>query len=113
MGALSEWTRECQVGTRSGHPIYSFTASGPRMEEIGKAINSSGYGTDSPFGLLHRWGGKIAILDLPDQDAMTFYHYVEECHQVPWRYHKRFTGPYTGWDGNTTERTFGLFVREE
>src|SRR5690242_11928671 len=21
MGALSEWTRECQVGTRSGHPI--------------------------------------------------------------------------------------------
>ena len=30
------------------------------------------------FGLLHELGGQIAVLDLPDQYAMTFYHYIEE-----------------------------------
>ncbi len=118
MGILTEFAREFallhfKVPARSAHPIYSFVAMGAkRGEEINAACNFSGYGGDSPFSLLHRWRGKVAVLDLPDQDAMTFYHYVEECQQVPWRYHKRFTGPYTGWDGSTSERTFGLFVRD-
>ena len=69
-------------------------------------------GPDSPFALLHAMGGRIRVLDLPDQEAMTFYHYVEENRAAAWRYHKRFEGPYVGWDGTERPRTFGLFVRD-
>lgn len=111
MGALTEVARKRQGAVRSGHPIYSFAALGARSDAFA-ITNDSGYGGDSPFGILHRMDGKVASLDLPDQNSMTFYHYVEEAMSVPYRYHKRFHGSYTGWDGVTSERSFGLFVRD-
>jgi aminoglycoside 3-N-acetyltransferase len=56
--------------------------------------------------------GKIAVLDLPDQHSMTFYHYVEEALRVEYRYHKWFHGQYTDWDGVEQRRSFSLFVRD-
>jgi len=97
---------------RTGHPIYSFAVIGARAREFKGVVNFSGYGADSPFGLLYRGGGKIAILDLPDQNSVTFYHFVEENLEVPYRYHKTFTGSYTDAEGRSDERTFGLFVRD-
>jgi aminoglycoside 3-N-acetyltransferase len=32
-------------------------------------------------------------------------------HEVPYRFHKEFTGDYTDWDGKKSSRTYGLFVR--
>jgi len=55
--------------------------------------------------------GKIAVLDLPDQHSMTFYHHVEEMQEVDYRYHKKFTADYTDESGNSESRTYGLFVR--
>ncbi len=66
----------------------------------------------SPFAILRELNGKIAVLDLPDQNTMTFYHYVEEMYGVPYRYMKTFTGEYTGSNGKTEVRTYGLFVRD-
>ena len=43
---------------------------------------------------------------------MTFYHHVEEMHDVPYRFHKTFTAEYTDFDGATTVREYGLFVRD-
>ena len=43
---------------------------------------------------------------------MTFYHYVEEMHNVDYRYHKKFTGDYTGVSGKAESKTYGLFVRD-
>jgi aminoglycoside 3-N-acetyltransferase len=37
---------------------------------------------------------------------------VEETLEVPYRYHKTFTGLYTSAGGRSDERTFGLFVRD-
>jgi aminoglycoside 3-N-acetyltransferase len=74
--------------------------------------NFSGYGPDSPFAILRQLGGKIGILDLEDQNSMTFYHHIEEMHGVPYRFHKKFTGQYTDANGVTSERTYGLFVRD-
>jgi aminoglycoside 3-N-acetyltransferase len=112
MGILSERARLMPESFRTGHPIYSFVALGARAADFGNLCNSSGYGTDSPFGLLRSWGGRIAVLDLPDQGSMTFYHHVEECLQVNYRYHKRFTAEYTDFSGFTSRQTFGLFVRD-
>lgn len=112
MGALTEAARTSPEAVRTGHPIYSFAALGRQSGAFRGVVNRSGYGADSPFGIIHRLGGKIAVLDLPDVHSMTFYHYVEELEEVPYRYHKDFTGPYAGADGSTEARTFSLFVRD-
>ncbi|MGA7322111.1 MAG: AAC(3) family N-acetyltransferase [Candidatus Sulfotelmatobacter sp.] len=94
------------------NPIYSFAVLGKRCDLFRGVHNFSGDGADSPFGILHKEGGKIAVLDLPDQQSMTFYHYVEESLSVDYRLHKRFSAPYTDFDGEVSDRTYGLFVRK-
>jgi len=111
MGSLTEAARLREGAVRTGHPIYSFAALGKNAESFRGLKNFSGYGPDSPFGLLHQASGKIAVLDLPDQNSMTFYHYIEETLNVPYRHHKVFTGQYIDENGHQSLRSFGLFVR--
>ena len=111
MGALTEAARLHPEAVRSGHPIYSFAVIGRQAARF-QVDNFSGYDADSPFALLRELDGKIAVLDLPDQNSQTFYHHVEHMHEVPYRFHKEFTAPYTDAAGNTGPRTYGLFVRD-
>ncbi|MBS1250721.1 MAG: SPBc2 prophage-derived aminoglycoside N(3')-acetyltransferase-like protein YokD [Chloroflexi bacterium] len=111
MGALTEAGRLHPGAVRSGHPIYSFAAIGAKAYRF-NVDNFSGYGSESPFTILCELDGKIGIIDLMDQNSMTFYHHIEELHDVPYRYHKEFTGNYTDAQGETTERTYSLFVRD-
>ena len=112
MGALTEAGRLHPNTVRTGHPIYSVAVIGAKADLFRGVRNFSGYGSDSPFGMLHKMDGKIAVLDLDDQNSMTFYHYVEEMNNVSYRFHKTFTGLYTDETGFTDEKTFGLFVRD-
>lgn len=112
MGALTEAGRMHPLAVRTGHPLYSFCVIGHRAKEFKSVNNFSGYGSDSPFGLLREMDGKIAVLDLTDQRGMTFYHHVEEMHEVDYRYHKTFTGQYTDASGHVENKTYGLFVRK-
>lgn len=111
MGALTDAGRELPFAVRTGHPIYSFAAIGYEAKRFRGVNNFSGYGADSPFALLRELNGKIAVLNLSEQNSMTFYHHVEEMTNVTYRYHKSFTGEYTDQNGNTEVRTYGLFVR--
>ena len=111
MGALTEAARNHPGVVRTGHPIYSFAVLGAQAARFDGLVNFSGYGADSPFAVLHKNQGKVAILDLPDQDSMTFYHYVEEQENVSYRHHKAFEAPYTDANGIRSNREFGLFVR--
>ena len=111
MGALTETARLHPDAVRSGHPIYSFAIIGPQAQKF-NVDNYSGYGPDSPFAILRQLDGKIGVLDLEDQNSMTLYHHIEEMHGVPYRFHKKFTGQYTDANGVTSERTYGLFVRD-
>ena len=112
MGALTELARNHPNAIRTGHPIYSFAVIGANASIFDGTKNFSGYGKDSPFAILHELKGKIAVLDLPDQNSMTFYHYVEETCDVPYRYHKTFTALYKDTNGSFKKQTFGLFVRD-
>jgi len=112
MGTLTEVARVHPDAVRTGHPIYSFAVLGAQQELFRDVDNFSGYGADSPFAILHRNGGKIGVLDLPDQDSMTFYHYVEESKAIDYRFHKTFTAGYTDLAGVSGPRTYGLFVRD-
>ncbi len=111
MGVLTETGRLHPLAMRTGHPIYSFAVIGFEAERFKGINNFSGYGIDSPFAMLREMDGKIAVLDLPDQNSMTFYHYVEEMNEVDYRYHKTFTGNYTDTSGITESKSYGLFVR--
>lgn len=112
MGALTEAGRLWPGAVRTGHPIYSFAAIGAGAAHFSNVDNQSGYGADSPFALLRELDGDIAVLDLPDQHSMTFYHHVEEMCEVDYRFQKQFTGHYTGWDGAQTQKTYSIFVRD-
>lgn len=112
MGALTEAARVWPGAIRTGHPIYSFAAIGAEAKAFEGVCNTSAYGPDSPFATLRKMDGQIAIIDLPDQNSMTFYHHVEEILDVPYRFHKDFTAPYTDASGEITDRTFSIFVRD-
>ena len=127
MGVLSETGRQ-MISRRSGNPVYSFVAWGGGLGYIGMRDNWSAYGPGSPFDCLRKIDGKIAVLDLPDQNSMTMYHAVEEMvaeysdlpHAVWYskqypshRFYKNFDGRYTGYDGRECERTFALYVRRD
>ena len=47
-----------------------------------------------------------------NHSPMTYHHYVEAMLQVPWRFFKVFTGQYTDWWGETSERSYGIYVRK-
>lgn len=111
MGALTETGRAWPGAVRTGHPVYSFAAIGAKSSLFREINNRSGYGADSPFGVLREVGGEIAVLDLPDQHSMTFYHHVEEMCGVSYRFQKEFAGEYTGSDGVKQQRTYSIFVR--
>ena len=112
MGALTETGRLHKNAIRTGHPIYSFAVIGYKSSEFKEVDNQSGYSDDSPFGILKKLNGKIASLDLEDQNCMTFYHHIEEIKNVDYRYFKTFTGNYLGWDGALKEKSYQLFVRD-
>jgi len=111
MGIVTETARLHPNAIRSGHPIYNVAAIGKHAAEFGMD-NASGYGLDSPFGKLRELNGKIGVLDLDDQNSQTFYHHIEEMHDVQYRYQKEFTGQYLDMGGNNSERTYSLFVRD-
>lgn len=112
MGALTEAARKYPNAVRTGHPVYSFAAIGKQADKFKNVNNKSGYGADSPFAMLHRMNGKIAVIDLPDQNSMTFYHYVEEQHQVPYRFLKTFMADYTDESGYTETKPYQIYVRD-
>ena len=112
MGRVTEDARTTFEGSRTGHPIYSFYAIGKNEKYFSSIDNFSGYGSDSPFSKLRELDGKIAVIDLDDQQSMTFYHHVEEMCAVNYRYHKIFEGAYTNILGICNLRQYSLFVRD-
>lgn len=112
MGVVTEFARINYRGFRTGHPIYSFYAIGAKSELFEGINNKSGYGSDSPFAKLLELNGKIASIDLDDQNSMTMYHFVEESLNVDYRYFKNFQGSYENSEGKVTSEEYSLFVRD-
>lgn len=111
MGVFTEQFRNKYAYCRTGHPVYSFGVFGKNSKFFENIDNFSAYGEKSPFGILKRLNGKIAILDLDDQNSMTFYHHIEEINNVHWRYHKDFEGLYEEKNGKKMNKKYSIFVR--
>ncbi|MBF0456642.1 MAG: AAC(3) family N-acetyltransferase [Nitrospirae bacterium] len=111
MGSLTEAGRKYPGAVRTGHPMASFAAIGYDAGLFENLNNYSAYGSESPLAILKENNGKLSVLDLEDQDGMTFYHHVEEVAEVDYRYYKSFTGQYITYDGTTEVREYGFYVR--
>jgi aminoglycoside 3-N-acetyltransferase len=109
MGALSEMARLYPRAIRTEHPICSFAVIGAESKRFEHINNYSGWGKDSPFATILEMDGKVALLDCLNA---TMIHHAEEMCEVPYRYHKDFTGKYTDINGETSERTYSFFVRD-
>lgn len=112
MGIFSEVLRNKNKLNRTWHPVYSFSIHGNIPDDELKKNNYSAYGQNSIFHWLLVNDGKIAIIDLPDQKSMTFYHYVEEMMCVDWRFFKNFYGIYEDSNRNKNNITSTIFVRK-
>ncbi len=111
MGSLTQEALKNSFFIRTKHPIYSFSVCGYHADQFFNLENRGGTSKESPFALIHKYNGKICLIDLHDQDAMTFYHYVEDYLSVPYRYHKNFNGRYINFDGKSSLKSYSLYVR--
>ncbi len=111
MGILTERFRTDYKILRTKHPVYSFAVIGKDANKF-KKDNFSAYGKESPFQVLKDLNGKIAILDLSEQNSMTFYHHIEELNNVEWRYHKIFEGIYEDFENKKSKQKYSIFVRD-
>lgn len=112
-GALGNWILENRGDfRRTAHPLYSFLVSGKDADMLCSMKNKSAWGSDSPFGYLHRCHGKNLLVNVTLERCFTFTHYVEECLKVPYRYFKDFQGIYVDEYGNRERRIYTQFVRD-
>ncbi len=113
VGAINNWILNNRTDfVRTAHPLYSFLVWGRDADELVSMKNRTAWGQDSPFAYLHRNHAKNLIIDVSLGGSFTFLHYVEETIRVPHRYFKDFQGLYTDADGNESERTYTMYVRD-
>lgn len=112
MGVLTEHARKRDDYLRTKNPVYSFAIFGQNKKYFESIDLQSALGKDSVFARLIELDGKIAVLGLPDKYSMTFYHHIEEMHNVSYRIRKNFTAPYIDSNGKETMETISLYVRD-
>jgi aminoglycoside 3-N-acetyltransferase len=112
MGILTECFRVKYSNYRTSHPVYSFGVYGEKQQLFSEIDNYSAYSEESPFGILKNLNAKIAILDLEDQNSMTFYHHIEEVNNVSWRYFKKFKGICENKNGKRINKEYSIYVRK-
>lgn len=111
MGVFSEFIRTMPNSLRSKHPMQSIAAVGPLADDIVNGNPQSAFGENGAFDVLLKNNAKILLLGA-DYNAASFVHMVEEQNQVPYRYWKSFTAPYTGNGALNEERTYQMYVRD-
>ncbi|MDA3949213.1 MAG: AAC(3) family N-acetyltransferase [Spirochaeta sp.] len=121
MGILSERARVRPDSRRSIHPLYSVAIIGNGAERLLHSSGETSFGPGSLFDLLHtisagteRETVKFMTIGMSvPTEGITYVHYIEELCDVPYRYHKTFTGSLVEeTDGVETPYTVDFFVRD-
>ena len=90
-GTLTEYFRNQDGVQRTIHPTHSVAVAGNRARQI-MDIGKGTFDKNSIFGKMHKFNGKILLFGVKFHKACTFIHYIEEMHQVPYRYMKKLRG---------------------
>jgi aminoglycoside 3-N-acetyltransferase len=110
-GLLTELVRTHPESTRTVHPIYSFSVIGNNAEKLGKIHDRDSYSRKNMFGKIHDMNAKILLLGVNYNNAMTFFHYVEQQVGVDYRYWKDFHGKLNI-HGKEILATYQIYVRD-
>lgn len=98
---------------RTKHAIYSFAVYGKYQQELCELNNESSFGGDSPFAFFKEHNTVNFMIDVGLDECFTFVHYVQEqSGDTSNRYLKSFNGEYIDENGETTQRTYSMFVRK-
>jgi len=90
VGVLTEHFRTERGVVRTKHPLFSVAVWGRKSLAFSK-VSEDSFGEGSTFDLLYRQNAKIIFLGASVQ-SMTFLHYIEQMHEVPYRFIKKFSG---------------------
>lgn len=113
-GYLAKYVLNRNSGARSFSPVYSFTAIGKYSDQINSMVDLDPFcSKSSVFSLLESLGCKLLVIGLEDNNALTYVHYVERMHSVPYRIDKSFDGIVKRADGSYLECSTRLFVRRD
>jgi len=113
MGAITEQARLRTDAKRSPHPIYSFSALGPRADEFAATEDVEAYGPNSVFALMHHSNVKIISIGLDFNSTFSIHHYVEYNTGCDYRRIKEFGGIYLGYDRKPQVKMYSMFVRKD
>ena len=108
VGSLTEFFRRESGVVRSVQPMHSVAAWGARADEVVK-VGKDTFGAGSVFDILHKLNAKILLFGV-DLEYCTYLIYVEQMHDVPYRFLKTFRGTII--DGaRAYEDSFTYFAR--
>lgn len=111
VGLFPEFFRKQEGAVRSLDPIFSVAALGRHAEALREVESGDCFGKKSIFGWLHQKKAKIVWLACPF-DRVTFVHYVEQSHGIPYRYYKSFAGRIITNQGEPLECSVNYYVRD-
>ncbi len=109
VGALTNYFRKEKDTVRSSHPLFSVAVWGKHKEEFLKP-NKDSFGPESSFAIAQKLNAKILLLGV-GFESCTFLHYVEQEHQVPYRFIKTFDGTFIDREGRAHADSCIYFVR--
>ena len=111
-GILCEMLMAWPGAHRIYHPIHGFTLVGRLAKELSETVkNESSFESSSLFGELHRRNAKIMLMGVQYRKGLTFFHYVEEAANVPYRKFIVLKGRVEELDGSVREITMPYFGR--
>jgi len=91
LGQFSEDFRNLEKIKRTHHPIFSFAVKGNKFNDFIFRNNSSCFGDDSIFNIIHKLNVKIICFGC-ELNSVAFLHYIEEKMKITYRYYKFFRG---------------------
>jgi len=90
LGALNKWVLNNTYSNRSEHPLFSYSAIGPKSKEITTNVGKSAFGYDSIFERLLNLNTKFLHIGRPINFGNTIIHYIEQTCGATYRYNKKF-----------------------
>lgn len=90
LGALNKWVLNHSESERSEHPLFSYSAIGPRSRELVNNIGKSAFGYDCIFERILKFNTNFLHIGRPLNFGNTIIHYVEQICGATYRYNKKF-----------------------
>lgn len=112
-GALGNVAMRRSDFKRTQHPIYSWMVWGKNQEYLCNLDEIESFGENSVFAWEADNDNAIQIVvGSPSTNGITLFHYVEKVVGVPYRYIKNFTDTYVDEKGNSSIKTYSMYVRD-